>query len=355
MVDLARGTGHRTTISAVAEAAGVSIATVSKVVNRRTGVGETTRTRVLGEIERLGYVSIAERQIAYANGADATFECLIAFDEDAENPYYSTLLRGVIRGAERLGVSLVLRPPAMADASPMDWAQGLARSGRAGVIEVTSAFSASRERALKAVGLPMVLVDPLDVPRTSTPSVGATNWSGGYTAARHLLELGHTRIAYIGGPPTAGCDHARAHGWAAAMVEAGLPADVNEAPRHSYTFEHGVRAGCALLERPDRPTAIFAGADPVALGVLEAARQLGLSVPDDVSVIGFDDTALARTSSPPLTTIHQPIMEIGSTAVANLLRLAAGESFTTKRVELSTHLVVRQTTAAPSRGKKRTR
>lgn len=254
-----------------------------------------------------------------------------------------------MEAAGDLGAALVTRRIDMiSPGRPNEWARTLAERSRAGVMEVTTRYSTARERALRAVGLPMVLVDPIDFPRTTTMSIGATNWAGAYAATQHLLELGHTRIAYIGGPVNASCDVARASGWAAAMNAAGRPADVATIRRDSYSFEHGLAIGTELLSVPRPPTAIFAGADITAMGVLEAARRLDIRVPEQLSVVGFDDTLLARSSSPNLTTVHQPIADIGRTAVSALLRLARGETFATKRVELATHLVVRDSTAPPA-------
>ncbi|MBU4335265.1 MAG: LacI family DNA-binding transcriptional regulator [Actinobacteria bacterium] len=338
---------RRTTLSTVATAAGVSIATVSKVINGRSGVGDDTRRRVESAITDLGYVSLGERQGSVNAAQEMTVE-LIVDPRDVPNPYLSTLLGGAMAAAVDLRCGLVLRSIAAIQAQrPTTWAQDLGRAGRAGVIEVTNSYSALREKALSRAGLPMVLVDPIDVPRTSTPSIGATNWAGAYAATQHLIELGHRHIRYIGGPPGARCDVVRAHGWSAAMTEAGLVADLAHVPRHSFTYEHGLDAGLQLLGGPDRPTAIFAGSDASATGVLEAARRLGLSVPSDVSVVGFDDTLLAQTSAPAMTAVHQPIAEIGRAAVSTLVRLARGDVLTTKRVELATHLVIRDSTAPP--------
>ncbi|WP_198667338.1 LacI family DNA-binding transcriptional regulator [Glycomyces dulcitolivorans] len=341
----AGASAERTTLQHVARAAGVSIGTVSKVVNGRTGVGAETRVRVEEVIAELGYVSLGERQGSVHTAQEMSVE-LVVDPRTVSNPYLSQFLGGALEAAAELGVALVLRSVgagSIEDAGA--WAQGLARSGRAGVIEATSAYSAPREKALKRAGLHMVLVDPIDVPRTSTPSIGATNWAGAYAAAQHLLGLGHREIRYIGGPPGAHCDNVRAHGWAAAMGEAGLEADAALVPRHSYTFEHGLAAAIEMLTGERPPTAIFAGSDTTATGVLEAARRLGLSVPDDLSIIGFDDTPLSQMSAPPLTTVHQPIADIGRTAVSTMVRLARGQLLSTNRVELSTHLVVRDSTA----------
>jgi LacI family transcriptional regulator len=346
------GSGHRATLTAVAKDADVSIATVSKVINRRAGVSEETRRRVAESVSRLGYVSPGERQGAVMVSSEATIEVIVNPD-DVSNPYLSTFLGGAMRAASRLSAAVFLRDvSSIREQAPLEWAHSVARSGRQGVIEVTSEYSSRRERALRSVGLPMVLVDPIDVPRTSVPSVGATNWAGAYAATKYLIGLGHSRIRYIGGPQGAACDIVRAHGWAAAMSEAGLPADLASIPRSGYTYQHGLKAGTELLTLAEPPTAIFAGSDISATGVLEAARRLGLSVPEELSVIGFDDTMLASTATPPLTTVRQPIAEIGAAAVSTVLRLSRGEIITAKRMELATDLTVRASSAPPKQAER---
>jgi len=346
--------GRRTTLRAVADMAGVSIATASKVVNGRSDVASETRILVERAIESLGYVSQGERQQSLQAAGESSVELVVEPKDASLNPYLAMFLGGALEAAEELRVALIVRPFGTASArAPVEWARDLARAGRSGVIEVTSAYSADRERALGRAGLPMVLVDPLDVPRTNTPSIGATNWAGAYEATRHLIELGHRDIRYIGGPAGAHCSVVRGHGWAAAMAEAGLTADVSDLSPGGFTFEHGLEAATAMLTAPQPPTAIFVGSDASAMGVLEAARVLGLSVPADLSVVGFDDTILARSSNPQLTTVHQPIAAIGRTAVATIVRLSRGETAPTKRVELATHLVIRNSTAAPPAHRRR--
>ncbi|GAA1002055.1 LacI family DNA-binding transcriptional regulator [Subtercola frigoramans] len=346
------GGGHRTTMNAVAKVSGVSVGTVSKVLNDRAGIGDETRTRVREAIDRLGYVSMGQRQAAQHAGAEVSIELLVQ-PADVSNPYLATFLGGALESAGLLGAGLVIRSVEIPRDSEREWARSLAKAGRTGVIELTSGYSQARELALRGVGLPMVLVDPIDVPRTSTPSIGATNWAGGYAATRHLLDLGHRRIAYIGGPVGAACDNVRIHGWSAAMAEEGIVVDVRSVLKHSYTYAHGLQAATQLLSQSPRPTAIFAGSDITAMGVIEAARQAGIHVPTQLSVVGFDDTVLAAASSPPLTTVHQPIADIGRQAVSTLFRLAGGESLATKRIEMATSLVIRESTAAvPLKGNK---
>ncbi|MFF2243329.1 LacI family DNA-binding transcriptional regulator [Arthrobacter sp. NPDC058130] len=335
----------RVTLSRVAEEGGVSVSTASKVLNGRSGVGADTRRAIEEVAERLGYIGVGERERPQRGSREPLIEVVV---DSLRNPYTLALLCGAVQAAENAELAIVTRSlSAIEKETSLKWAQRLARGGRIGVIEVTSEFSVERVRALQTVGLPFVLVDPLEVPRMSLVSVGATNWAGGMEATRHLIELGHVDIAYIGGPSGADCDVARTHGYQAAMQQAGLPIDLTEVVHGPFTFEQGLAAGTEVLGRPVPPTAIFAASDVTAMGVLEAARTLGISVPGQLSIVGFDNTLLAHTSSPRLTTIHQPVEEIGQTAVETVQKLARGEVLPSKRVELATHLVIRDSTAPP--------
>ena len=337
---------NRVTLSRVAEEAGVSVATASKVINGRGGVGSATRRNIEEIVDRLGYVSVGERERPVRGKREPLIEVIV---DTLSNPYTLALLAGAVAAAEVAEAAIVTRKlSALMNQSPLKWAQRLARGGRIGVIEVTSEFSVEREKALRSVGLPVVLVDPIGVPRTSIVSVGATNWAGGLEATRHLIDLGHVDVAYIGGPADAACDVARTHGYYAAMQQAGLPIDLSEVVHGPFTFEQGLQVAVQILNRPTPPTAIFAASDVTAMGVMEAARTLGVAVPEELSIVGFDNTLLAQTSSPRLTTVHQPVEEIGRTAVETVQKLARGESLPSKRVELATHLVVRDSTAPPA-------
>ena len=342
----------RPTLAMVAELAGVSEGTASKVVNGRVGVGASTRARVEKIMAEIGYVPNGIRADPDGNTTrGALIEVVV---DSLRNPYTSSLIGGVLDGAEPAGLGVVTRRlSAIQPKDPVRWAQSLAATGRIGVIEVTSAFSPQRHAALEQAGLPMVLIDPIDVPRADVLSVGATNWAGGMAATEHLLALGHRTIAYVGGPRGAICDQARAHGYLAAMRTAGLNVNLDDVPHGAFTFEQGLVAGTAVLSRADRPTAIFAGSDVTATGVLEAARLKGLRVPEQLSVVGFDNTFLAGTSTPRLTTVHQPLSEMGRTAVRVITRVLAGDPPESRRLELATHLVIRDSTAPPAVGHER--
>jgi LacI family transcriptional regulator len=225
------------------------------------------------------------------------------------------------------------------------WARDLVTAGRRALIAVTSQMTARHLAALSRARLPLVLIDPLNLPRTRVTSIGSTNFAGGLAATHHLLSLGHRRIAYIGGPATAACNQARLHGYRAAMESEGAPVLPGYALSGHFRYPDGVAGAEAVLALPQAPTAIFAGSDETALGVMEAARARGLRIPDDLSVVGFDDTQIAQMASPPLTTVRQPLREMGGVALRTALRLAAGERVDSHHVELATELVVRGSTA----------
>jgi LacI family transcriptional regulator len=202
--------------------------------------------------------------------------------------------------------------------------------------------------ALSRARLPLVVVDPINIAQPDVTSVGSTNFAGGMAATQHLLSLGHRRIAYLGGPPTSGCNQARMNGFRGAMEAAGAPVPKEYVWLREFLYDDGLAGGAALLDLPEPPTAIFAGSDEVALGALEAARARGLRVPEQLSVVGFDDTQVARLASPQLTTIRQPLREMGAVALRTALQLAAGEKVDSHHVELATRLIVRSSATEPS-------
>jgi LacI family transcriptional regulator len=216
------------------------------------------------------------------------------------------------------------------------------------VIVVTSELTVTEVSALSRAHLPLVVVDPNLLPRARLTSVGATNFTGGLAATQHLIGLGHQRIAYVGGPARTSSNQARVHGFRGAMEAAGLPVPDEYVQYRQFHYDEGVDGGALLLGLPEPPTAVFAANDEIALGIIEAARVRGVRVPEDLSVVGFDDTQLAALASPPLTTVRQPLREMGAVALRRALRLAAGEEIESHHIELATELVVRGSTAPPA-------
>jgi LacI family transcriptional regulator len=201
---------------------------------------------------------------------------------------------------------------------------------------------------LQRLDIPLAVVDPAGLPAIDVPTVGATNWAGGLSATEHLLSLGHRRIGFIAGPKRLLCSRARLDGYGAGLAAAGLEIDPDLIRQGDFYHESGFAGADALLRLDRPPTAIFASSDQMAFGAYEAVRRRGLRVPDDVSVVGFDDLPESRWASPPLTTVRQPLAEMGLLAARTVLRLAQGEEIETPRVELATELVIRDSSAAPA-------
>lgn len=322
----------RPTLASIAAAAGVSLPTVSKVVNGKQDVSATTRDRVQRLLEQHNYVPVARKHPENLL-VDVVFNAL-------ESPWAIEILRGITESGLQVVVS-TLGP------GDKDWVQSLIAGGRRGALVVTSRLTAADQRRLGRSRMPVVVIDPVDMPGQDVPSVGATNWAGGMAATEHLIALGHRRIAVIGGPEPYLCSRARIDGWRAALDRAGLPVDPELVRHGNFRHQGGYDRACELLELPDPPTAIFAGSDEQAFGVIEAARVKGLTVPGDLSVVGFDDLPMARWSSPPLTTVRQPLADMGRMAGQMLHELITGAPLSTRRIELATHLVPRSSTAPP--------
>jgi LacI family transcriptional regulator len=192
------------------------------------------------------------------------------------------------------------------------------------------------------------VVDPVNLPDPDVPSVGATNWAGGMAATDHLLGLGHRRIGAVTGPADYLCSRARIDGYRSALERAGAQFDEALVRQGDFQHEGGFIRGGELLDLPEPPTAIFAGSDQQALGVYEAARQRGLRIPQDLSVVGFDDLPAARWVSPPLTTVGQPLADMGRVAAEMLGDLIDSVPLRSQRVELATELIVRESTGGLS-------
>lgn len=336
---------RRTTLASVARSAGVSIATVSKVLNGRRDVAPHTRTRIQELLHQHDYVAPVLRRTEVPQRPTIEFQFRGEF-----RSYAAEALEGIMDAAADLGVTVVVSKP---DHGP-HWARDLVLAGRSALVAVTTVYTAAHLRALDRAGLPLVVLDPLHLPHTGVTSVGATNFAGGQTATQHLLALGHRRIAYLGGPAQAPSNQARMHGYRAATEAEKIPIPRGYVRSGEFSYQAGLRGAAALVDLAEPPTAIFAGNDEIAFAVIETARTRGLRVPDDLSVVGFDDTLIARMASPPLTTVRQPLREMGAVALRTALRLVNGETIDSHHVELATELVIRESTArAPEQPRRR--
>jgi LacI family transcriptional regulator, galactose operon repressor len=345
----------RATLATVAASAGVSIATVSKVLNGRNDVAPATRALIESLLEEHEYV--ARRADSPGRGTAATYPTVELVFHGPLTAYCMEVLKGVLDAGTEAGVTVAVSARERGERRPQDraaaWARDLASAGRQAVIAVVNELTVGELSALSRAGLPLVVIDPMNLPRAQMTSVGSTNFAGGLAATQHLLSLGHRRIGYVGGPVTAACNQARMHGYRAAMEAAGVRVPKAYLRHGHFRYQDGLDEGSALLDLPQPPTAVFAGNDETAAGVIEAARARGLRVPEDLSVVGFDDTYVARLASPPLTTVRQPLREMGGVALRTAIRLAAGEKLDSHHVELATQLIVRGSTGAADREARR--
>lgn len=326
--------GGPVTIAYIAESAGVSVPTVSKVINNRPGVSDDTRARIENLIIRYGY----RRPPYRSNTLELVFR-------ELESIWAVEIIRGVEQVARKHRVGVTVSEFGLHDAMPEPMDDVLDRRPKA-VLSVAQLSDAEREQ-LAANGIPFVVFDPITELPEGVPFVGATNWRGGQTATRHLIELGHRRIAMICGPAGQLCFDARTAGFTFAMASAGLPVDPVLMVQAQARREDGYAAACGLFALADPPTAVFASDDSLAIGVYQAAREAGMSVPDDVSVVGFDDLPVAAWVDPPLTTVHQPLSEMAAAATELALALGRGENAPQVGVEFATSLTVRGSTAPP--------
>jgi DNA-binding LacI/PurR family transcriptional regulator len=333
--------GRERSLTSIAAMAGVSVSTVSKVLNGRTDVAPETRER-LGRLLRLhGY------QVAPRSGLGVV-DLLIG---SLGGLWSDELIRGAVTAAAETEISVIVSRVAAADEFAR-WLTIATARGTRGALSVLYLPDPATLRKLAAVHVPLVVIDPPVEPGGEIRSVGTTNWQGGMSATRHLIELGHRRIAAIGGPDHLWSCRARLDGYRSALRRADLPVDEDLVRCDELTADAGRRRAGELLGRPDAPTAIVAANDAQAFGVLQAIAERGLRSPDDVSVTGFDDLPIASWATPPLTTVRQPLAAMAATAFWMLTSgappdPAAEREVQPRHLELETTLVVRHSTAPP--------
>lgn len=328
------------TIKDVAARAGISYTTVSHVVNGTRPVSDQVRRKVEAAIAELGYVpsGVARSLRARATG---TLGLLVP---NASNPYFAELARGIEDHAERNGYSVILCNSDDDIDKQLRYLRVLLERRIDGLIVATVASDAAFAQALANLQVPLVLVDR-SLEGVNADQLRVDHEQGAYLANRHLLELGHRRIVCIGGPASTQVAQLRAAGYQRALDEAGVAAQaVVDCP---FTSPAGHAAAQMLLAAEPRPTAIFAGNDMIALGVLRAAAERGLQVPQQLSVVGFDDIEVSRYLHPALTTVGQCIGALGEQVAARLLeRIRTPDLAVTQRL-IEPILLLRESSAAP--------
>jgi LacI family transcriptional regulator len=336
---------QRLTIRQVAELAGVSIATVSRVLNGRGDVADETRDLVTKVIRENGYTANRSAR-GLSGGRTGLVGVLVPLVYPA---YFSAILSGAAEALSERDLQIVLSPTGHEhdrEVSVLGRLHGLTD----GALIILPEESTEELERLLDRGYRFVVLDPLMPLDERIPSVSAAHTSGADQAMRHLLELGHRRIAQITGPRGWLATEERRRGYRAALAAAGILPDPRLEVESEPEIGPGREAAERLLGGAEPPTAIFAFNDNIAIGVLQAARSRGLRVPEDVSVVGFDDVEPATIVTPALTTVRQPLAEMGRTGVSLLMRLLERQRFETLHVELATRLVVRDSTGPPPAG-----
>lgn len=333
---------RRATLADVARATGVSKGTVSKALNGRDDVSAGTRERVLSAVAELGYRSTTHP------AATERAAVAVVFDIPA-SPYIINVLQGVLASATDAQLDLLTRLAPDRDArtqrtTARAWITQQREAGVVGIVGLTLSEPDALLDAAAEADLPFVIVDPVDTRHRHMVSVGSSNWAGARAATAHLIALGHRRIGCIGGPETSSAARDRLYGYRAALDSAGIEADPALVRSDTFDVATGTRHAHDLLTMAEPPTAILAADDEIAVGVLATAHELGIRVPEQLSIIGFDDTPQAAWTTPPLTSVHQHLDGMGRMAVQTVLTMASGTRPASRHVELATSLTVRATT-----------
>jgi LacI family transcriptional regulator len=333
----------RATIRDIADLAGVSIATVSRVLNDRPDVAPGTRETVMQVVREHGF-STNRGARGLSSGRTGIIGLTLPLVNDA---YFGPMLGGASEALYEADMRIILCPTLHEHDREVSLLERLMRGTTDGAILMLPEESEDELRTLQRQGYPFVVVDPRDPPPEGIPCVSAMHASGAKQATEHLLELGHRRIGAIAGNPGWYATEERLAGFRGALAGAGILPEPELIVYSDWRIPRGTEAAEQLLALPEPPTAIFAFNDNVAIGALHAARERGLDVPRDVSVVGFDDTFQATIVTPTLTTVRQPLAEMGRMGVSLLTRLIEGQRVDALRLELSTKLVVRESTAPP--------
>ena len=334
------------TIADVAARAGVSKTTVSRVLNGRGELDEATAARVRQVIDELGYVPSA-RAVGLARGHTRIVGMLVP---SLTWPWMGEVLQGVVDVVETEGYGLLLFTCNRGDESMRQFASQVSAKSFDGLLVIEPEGTIDYIAGLHARGLPVVMIDDR-ANRPMFPSVATTNRSGGHAAGTHLLELGRHRPLVITGKYRFGCTGERLDGFAEAYANAGLSLDPELVVEGDFTFDCGQAAVKRVIEAGTDFDAIFAHNDLSAAGAMQAVREAGRRVPEDVAVVGFDDLPLAATTEPPLTSVRQPLREMGETAARLLLAHFDGAALPSSPTVIPTTLTVRGSTTAQPKGR----
>jgi DNA-binding LacI/PurR family transcriptional regulator len=339
----------RSTLAVVAREAGVSVPTVSKVLRARADVAPATRARVRETLDRLGY----PRDVAAARSAKLNSALADVLVHELDTAWSSMLLASLEQEARAQGLSIVVNAVPRGSPRPVprrQWLDQIAARGTCGALGILVDFSATQVEYLAAQGIPCVIIDPPVPAHERVVTIHATNRESERRATEHLIGLGHRRIAMVAGNLQVLPAQERLAGFHDAIAAAGLTVPSGYVKAGGFSFEESELATRELLALPLRPTAVVFASDKGALGGYSAAAAAGLRIPDDVSIVGFDDTTPAASAIPPLTTVRQPVSQMVRLAISTIVGPPAARPDGVRRVEYAAELVIRASTAPPPVG-----
>lgn len=336
-----RNSSQSITIVDVAKEAGVSNATVSRVINGNGFVKSETRHKVLNAMMRLGY--IANQQARSLRGAPSKLIGLLV--PEVGNSYVGSIIRGIDKQLAEQQYDLLLYTTHRRKVNEAAYVASIMRGLADGLLLLVPTNVDAYLKQLQAEHFPHVLIDYQNIESPLSSTIQATNWQGAYDATVYLIQSGHRHIACITGLPEMQLSIDRLNGYLAAMKDYSLTVDPNLIFNGDFFRIHGYEATQYFLSLPTPPTAILAANDLCAMGVLDAVRDAGLYVPKDVSIIGFDDIPEAEHLRPSLTTVRQPLEDMGEVAAKRLIQqLSHADNLPSNRIELPTQLIIRAST-----------
>jgi len=332
-----------TTIQDVARAAGVAASTVSRYLNGKLNVSPATEAKVLGAVAELGYVpNAAGRNLARGRSGVIGFVV-----PEISNPYFGTIADHVVEAVEPHGRLVLLCSHRSQSAKQSSYIDLLATGAIDGMLYLGSFRSNERLAVAIADGLPVVVVDEPIAGLPPVSTVVMDDYAGGYQATSYLVALGHRRIAFVSGPDELGSVQERFRGYRDALAKGGIDTEDQVRLSGQFTEQFGMSALPHLQAAAEPPTAAFVASDYIALGVLSAAEAHGIRVPDDLSIVGFDDIRFAQYVRPRLTTIRSPVDRLAQTGVELLFERLQDPQAPARTQVLPVELVIRESAAAP--------
>ncbi|MGU9760646.1 DNA-binding transcriptional regulator CytR [Serratia marcescens] len=332
------------TMKDVAEMAGVSTATVSRALMNPEKVSTPTRQKVEQAVLAVGYSPHALSRNIKRNES----RTILVIVPDICDPFFADVIQGIEQTAAQQSYLVLIGDCAQQNQQERTFVNLIITKQIDGMLLLGSnlPFDASKEEQRNLP--PMVMANEF-APELELPTVHIDNLTAAFEAVHYLHQLGHRQIACVAGPEQMPLSHYRLQGYVQALRRNGITVESSYITRGDFTYEAGAQALTALMAQPKPPTAVFCHSDVMAIGVLSQAKKMGLRVPQDLSIVGFDDLKLAQYCDPPLTTVAQPRFQIGQQAMLLLLEQLNGQTVASGSRLLDSELIIRGSTAAPKR------